>query len=384
MSTESTSGDSQPKEEKTQTVFQWAAKALETHAKGFRCSNVTTSFDCGVAHGLEDFTRATTQTSMGEEHRTSAVVGFIAAHLSWYNLLAEMSKAPRALNCQWGSFKKSEETQNGSDFGVAIEIGPIEGRKGHFYNLSFFQAKNGSTTKQPVNDENDTEGLDIDRVYADYAQTKSDADGRLEGWLGIGKRSTQWENLLKNPSRAMRSKEIENNHQVVKLAVANAYLAQLNNLPLPQAQQGNASEQEPSYVHYVVWRNYERPAQVVSLKTVRSLLAQRKQPNLTVKSGIKNPTLHPDPQCVETFGDFLRSGQNANAVGWALIEKQDVIDLVENWPTIGTRWMIVETREGGLANTLGLASSIDRGRYPGNAVSVPAPKTALKKTSAPQ
>lgn len=384
MSTESTSGDSQPTEEKKQTVFQWAAKALEAHAAGFQYSDATTSFDCGVAHGLIDFTRATTQTSMGEEHRTSAVVGFIAAHLSWYNLLAEMSEAPRALNCQWGSFKKSEETQNGSDFGVAIEIGPVDGRDGHFYNLSFFQAKNGSTTKQPESDAEDGEGFDINQPHTDYAKTPREADKRLAAWLGIGNPSTPWESWLGAPSQKMQSPDIKHNHQVVKLAVANAYLAQLNNQSLPQAQQGNASLQQPSYVHYVVWRNYERPAQVVSLKTVKSLLAQRKLPDLTVKSGIKDPTLHPDPQYVEAFGDFLRSGQNAGAAGWALIEKQDVIDLVKNWPTIGTHWMIVETRKGDLANTLGLASTIDRGSYPGNPVSVPMPKTTLRKTPGPR
>lgn len=323
-------------------LFKWLQDQLSgaLSSTRYRLPADPDYFTCGIYHALSSLERLTAEPAAGEEHRTSAAMGFVASQLSWYGIFAKLAEQPPGVVCRWGTFSKIEESFNGSDFGIAIQVNALGGEEGMFYNVSFFQSKNDQNKGTAVDV---SPRIDIDQVGSDHKNNKQQAAAKFENWVAA-------KSLLRSRTKVGTDINGANlNHQIVKMAITEASLAR-------QHVDLNKENKDPSaadsFAHYVIWPNQEMPTTVVSIESVRKILHDRhraKKPSLTPAGHIANSVLKLD--ATQTFAEFISSGKIAGSPGWALVNANNVEELIKDWSAISESWMIGDST-GGLSSKL--------------------------------
>lgn len=356
----------------------------------------TKLFTAAVHHAIADFTDSTGQDFNGEEHRTSAFMGYLGSCIGWYNLFSYLSNEEQ-LSIKWNTQRRSGTPNNpgedstGADFGVAIEL--ADG----FYNVAMFQAKNGSLrcgkptfdinrppagyAKAPPKKDAQTEGgatLVAPPLAETDSQTDEDtkkivsaeghaANERLLSWIS-GKDIEPVERLgkkIKSPNERAKDAEPEQiDHQVIKMA-------QQNNFAFSSCGVISPLEKEPNWMHYVIWRNKDEgggaPA-VVGLDEVREKMGNKWESskpedrnNWLTSSGILNGLARLEYKVPGAsspgFAEFLISGLNEAAPGWLRVTEEQLKSIVKDFTDLGVNWSVAGRGSGSLICTVVASAS---------------------------
>lgn len=333
------------------TLLEWASVRL-ARIDGF--PKEANYFSCGVFHGLEEFAAATATLGTGEEHRTAAAMGFIASHLSWYQLLAHIAGEQSRLDCCWGVVSKTDESTSGVDFGIAVDIG--EG----LYNVCCCQAKNavsGGATHAVQ--------LDIDQMPGtlkrdDADQARTEAHRAVSTWLN-------------GELPECSGESIKQNHQIVKMAhLARDLKTRSGSAP------GQPGADPETAVHYVIWREKGGAACTVSLADAKQQLQQIQSSlgRLTfTKSGMAEASSKLTLPSTRAFAQLIDSGQTSGAAGWMAVRHESMEGLVSDWVALGISWLLVDQGSGSLSAMLVKANVKSKTLTLGGSGSTPATYT---------
>lgn len=322
---------------------------LDNSATGSQ-SRLEKIFAASVYHALSEFTLGTGASFNGEEHRTSALMAYLGACISWYNLFSHLSGSDddEQLSILWNAQNKKTsdgvpgENTTGGDFGIAIRL------EDGSYNLIFFQAKQDSFAYQQHR-------LDINKVPGKYA-----ADGCITE-LG---HTANIEFLKWCADGSLPERSEGPSHQIVKLATQNEFPFS-NQFQNPV---GTPALARKNWTHYVVWRDafdtrvntppsYELFEPLcLSLADVKThLLNALRQATREGKSlqnfigpsgflkGINDIPLT-GPQV--SFAKLLISGMRAQQPGWLGVTLDQAKVLVGHFSSLGVHWGFVERSSG--------------------------------------
>jgi hypothetical protein len=281
-----------------------------------------------VATALTEFVSATGRNGVGEEHRTSALMGFLASFMGTYNLLAGMSGNGSSNRMLWhASNKRSSkaaglgESETGGDFGIAIPAGVDS------FRISFFQAKNLYGGR-----------LDLRRpprsdTSSDWPKMIAAANLRLARWATDGVIDTS-EHAAVVP-----------NHQMFKLAAVQ--------------KRGNGAKGTASWVHYVVWSatapvcfslDSFRQALAPTLRQLRAAAegARKSVSHVAamVVEQLSGATLAEEPLKRQDFGRHLVEGAAGPSSGWLELPMTEIVKIVGNFVELGGDWYFLDERGG--------------------------------------
>lgn len=274
-------------------------------------------FAWAIAAAVKDFSFTTRGEWNGEEHRTSAMMGFLGTSMGVFGLLGALSGIETEGRVLWhASNKRSSrhggrgEAETGVDFGVAMPA-PSEGN----VRISCFQAKNvekdgGADLRRPPKVEPSAEG----RMAA------ACADFRLAKWASSA------------PPPEHEFDATEPNHQMFKMVMLQQ--AGIKWARIPSDCKGE------SWVHYVLWRPNGPPIQF----SLDSLLESHQK--LTTKS----IPLILDKLCKRKllstphlpFGDHLLNGLTDTHPGWIELPIGEATKLLGHFVELGGDWYVVD------------------------------------------
>jgi len=313
----------------TATAFEAFTAALDPHlgdqVKKLRNAGADVVFAYSLATALRDFQSATRAAGVGEEHRTSALMGFIGTSLGVFNLLARLSGLEGDTQLLWHAANRRSsqlagkgESESGGDFGIAI---PSPSAGPDMVRLCFFQAKNGS----------DKGKINLRREPSSSALSEIDQHNRHARML-------HWISSGTNVS----VKSVGHDYQIYKLASTQ--------------EQGRAAAHNSlgcDWVHYAIWSS-GAPAQF-SLEQVRAALESKTFGN----GGTGDFTswlakAHELGIKPISFALHLARAFTAEHVGWIEIPLADAEVVVGRFVELGADWYTIDTEQGGVAQQLTL------------------------------
>ncbi len=312
----------------TTTAFEAFTAALDPQLSeevlSLKHAGADEVFAYALSTAVRDFLSATQVVGVGEEHRTSALMGFIGTSLGVFNLLARLSGVEGETQLLWHAANRRSsklagkgESETGGDFGIAV---PWPWPGSGLLRLSFFQAKNRT----------DNGKIDLRRHARSSSLSEMQeqiAKARVLGWLQNGELSDR--------------SEVQD-HQIYKMAVT-------QELGRVAAQ----SELGRDWVHYVIWSGGD-PVQF-SLEQVRSALSMA-----VLRPGQLNDFvgwlgkahLLAIPQI--KFTEHLASAFTPAHAGWIELPLAQAKDVVGQFVELGADWYTIDTEQGGVAQQLTL------------------------------
>ncbi len=305
-------------------------------------------FAWAVATAVLDFVAATGAKFQGEEHRTSALMGFIGMSTGFFHRLGRMSGMPSETRLLWHAAGKhsnavtgGNEPEKGGDFGIAI---PLEAG---LVRVSFFQAKNQSSkttihlARAPNVATTPAGAGDLDR-----------ARNRLAIWGVYEKFDEEWS----DSKQARQLREGTKNYQMLKLA----YVQQRGVKAAAAAQASVAAagggRSAKDWVHYVVWSETE-PV-FVSLNSLHrsgridraahaNPIGERAREVVGLLSDWKLADLSR-----HSFVDHLVAGISVDPDGWIDLPLAQARVIVGEFAQLGGDWYILDEKGGDGAREL--------------------------------
>lgn len=292
-----------------------AARALIEHG-------VNEPIAWAIATSIRDFISTTGAASTGEEHRTSALMGFIATAMGVFHRLALMSGQSSEMRLLWHAARKQSsaahglgEDKVGGDFGVAV---PLPDDR---FRISFFQAKNQTSQgelnigRPPKPDKSDN-----------WPAKAAAANNRLARWA------------VEDVIEAEDAKAVD--HQMIKLARTQ----QKGRV----AAGGTETPSSRNWVHYIAWSG-EQPwcfgldscrTNILGNNRLRPLHGHTTE----VVKAVTCIKLS-DVECY-AFADHLARGMCTDAEGWIELSKDDAKAVVGEFAALGADWYIADDTTG--------------------------------------
>jgi hypothetical protein len=334
------------------------------------CKNDVASW--GIASAIYQFNQATNGTE--EEHRTSALMGFIAGAMGHYNLLAAVLKIKQNhTNFHWhAAHKKSSKTRpgedkHGGDFGVAVAL-----NESH-YRVSFFQAKKAIENKYVDISHGPTKSKELSKAKTNLIKSHLDNED-LE--TAIDKLRLESENSIKMTSEA--SKRLHGWLQLNELAEFDFSKPNYQLYKIAATERlGNkiyesVGSKEVPWCHYVIWSSREPVC--FSIQSLRSWVMENiDKPSATSNEGKSNDAengqsdekipkaelvkrikgiqfLYPDEDDgtslkTNSFSHHLAHGiapaeNKEETDGWITIQKSEFESIIGELKDTGTIWYI--------------------------------------------
>ena len=279
-----------------------------------------------IATATRDFVSTTRLEGTNEEHRTSALMGFMATSMGVFSLLARMSNYDGQSRLLWHAANKRSSNVAGQgedktcgDFGIAVPMGADGGIR-----LSFLQAKNRRSAGF----------IDIRRI-ARPKQVAGQGVGRE--LHEAGERLLQW----LDGADVFEEKAIDAlNHQIFKLAAVQ--------FRGNRATGHKAAGNRRSWVHYVVWSGVDPVC--FTLDSVRAPYRGKTMSSTsfdeTLKFGKAFGLIDEASLPTIPFASHLAAATSSEHLGWVDLSMKDAEKIVGRFVALGADWYICEDQTG--------------------------------------